>query len=188
MQNNNVNRRDFLRSSIYAAAGLAGSSLIAEVAIAARDSGTTFRLLSPSQAGLLEAISARIIPSTDTPGAREAGVVYFYDIALDDRMADMREPLLAGVEEFAASVRQTHGKRFEELPDATQDDVLTSHEKAPFFEMLRTLTMIGFFAMEKHGGNRDHVSWKLIGFDGHGAAQYPFGYYDAEVDRERADV
>jgi hypothetical protein len=42
--------------------------------------------------------------------------------------------------------------------------------------------------MEKHGGNRDHVSWKLIGFGGHGPAQYPFGYYDAEAGRERADV
>jgi len=188
MKNKNVNRRDFLRSSIYAAAGLAGSSLIAEVAIAARDGGATFRLLTTSQASLLEAISARLIPTTDTPGAREAGVVYFYDIALDDRMADMREPLLAGVEQFAASVRQAHGKRFEALPDGTQDELLQAHEGAPFFEPLRALTMMGFFAMEKHGGNRDHLSWKLIGFGGHAPAQYPFGYYDAEANGEQADA
>lgn len=188
MKNKNVSRRDFLRSSIYAVAGVAGSSLIAEVAIAARDEGSAFRLLTKSQASLLEAISARIIPTTDTPGAREAGVVYFYDIALDDRMADMREPLLDGIEQFAASVRQTHGKRFEELPDTTQDELLMAHEQDAFFGLLRTLTMIGFFAMEKHGGNRDHVSWKLIGFGGHGPAQYPFGYYDSEAGRERADV
>jgi hypothetical protein len=42
------------------------------------------------------------------------------------------------------------------------------------------MTIFGFFAMEKYGGNRGHVGWDLIGFEGHhGAWQYPFGYYDA---------
>lgn len=187
MHNKNVNRRDFLRSSMYAAAGLAGGSMIAEVAIAARDSGAEFRLLTGPQASLLEAISARLIPATDTPGAREAGVVYFYDIALSDRMADMRDPVLTGADDFAAMVEDAHGKRFEELPAATQDNVLASVEDGPFFNMVHTLTLFGFFAMEKHGGNRGHLSWKLIGFDGHTPAKYPFGYYDAEVHGARKD-
>jgi len=47
----------------------------------------------------------------------------------------------------------------------------------------RNLTMFGFFAMSRHGGNRDHVSWKLIGYEGHhGAWAPPFGYYDAHYD------
>ena len=33
----------------------------------------------------IEAIAARIIPSDATPGAREAGVVYFIDRALSTR-------------------------------------------------------------------------------------------------------
>lgn len=188
MKNKNLNRRDFLRSGIYAAAGIAGSSLIAEVAIAASNSGSPFRVLTKPQASLLEAISSRLIPTTDTPGAREAGVVYFYDIALDERMADMRESLLSGVGQFAESVRNAHGQGFEEFPEATQDELLRAHEAEPFFEPLRMLTMMGFFAMEKHGGNRDHLSWKLIGFGGHAPAQYPFGHYDAEANGERSDA
>ena len=43
------------------------------------------------------------------------------------------------------------------------------------------MTIYGFFAMSDHGGNADHLSWALIGFEGHGAWQPPFGYYDAEV-------
>ena len=42
--------------------------------------------------------------------------------------------------------------------------------------------------MEKHGGNKEHVSWDLIGFDGHhGAWVPPFGHYDAEYGSETTD-
>ena len=50
------------------------------------------------------------------------------------------------------------------------------------------MTVFGFFAMEKYGGNRDQVGWDLIGFEGdHGPWQYPFGYYDAQVRGEAND-
>lgn len=35
-----------------------------------------------------------------------------------------------------------------------------------FFELLLTYTIAGFFADPVHGGNRDMVGWKLIGFPG----------------------
>ncbi|MGB3328662.1 MAG: gluconate 2-dehydrogenase subunit 3 family protein [Thermomicrobiales bacterium] len=35
-----------------------------------------------------------------------------------------------------------------------------------FFALLRNYTMAGFFADPVHGGNRDMVGWKLIGFPG----------------------
>src|SRR6059036_1881342 len=41
-----------------------------------------FEFFSADEAKEIEAISARIIPSGDTPGAREAGVVYFIDRGL----------------------------------------------------------------------------------------------------------
>jgi hypothetical protein len=43
------------------------------------------------------------------------------------------------------------------------------------------MTILGFFAMSSYGGNRDHVGWDLIGFEGHGAWTAPFGYYDQEA-------
>src|SRR3981081_505069 len=47
-------------------------------------SGTAykFEFFSPAEATEIDALSARIIPTDDTPGAREAGVLYFIDRAL----------------------------------------------------------------------------------------------------------
>ena len=35
-----------------------------------------------------------------------------------------------------------------------------------FFDLLRTHVIAGFFADPVHGGNRDLIGWKLIGFPG----------------------
>ena len=42
---------------------------------------------------------------------------------------------------------------------------MTSGAKA-FFDLLRTHVIAGFFADPVHGGNRDMIGWKLIGFPG----------------------
>src|SRR5260370_23131373 len=41
-----------------------------------------FEFFSPELAAEIDAISARIIPTTDTPGAHEAGVAFFINRAL----------------------------------------------------------------------------------------------------------
>ncbi|WP_412556711.1 gluconate 2-dehydrogenase subunit 3 family protein [Xylophilus sp. GOD-11R] len=68
------------------------------------------------------------------------------------------------------------GKRFAELAAAEQDQALTALEKGAegfdampsgtFFSMLLTNTREGFFSDPLHGGNKDMVGWKLIGFPG----------------------
>ena len=47
---------------------------------------TAFRNLSQTEALEFDAIAERILPATDSPGAREAGVVYFFDNVLEDRI------------------------------------------------------------------------------------------------------
>ena len=43
----------------------------------------------------------------------------------------------------------------------------TNHEiQLEFFPLLALHTRQGFYADPVYGGNRDHVGWKLIGFDG----------------------
>ena len=46
--------------------------------------------------------------------------------------------------------------------------------------MVRTHTVIGFFARPVHGGNYDKIGWKLIGYDDSLNHKPPFGYYDAQ--------
>ncbi|MBW2426552.1 MAG: gluconate 2-dehydrogenase subunit 3 family protein, partial [Deltaproteobacteria bacterium] len=74
-----LSRRDFLSGS----AGLWIAVSIPRVAAAeaaARDE--TPRALDPREWAVVEAITARILPTDDTPGALEAGCVNFIDKAL----------------------------------------------------------------------------------------------------------
>jgi gluconate 2-dehydrogenase gamma chain len=43
---------------------------------------------------------------------------------------------------------------------------MTDRELRLFFETARALTVIGFVADPKHGGNRDFAGWKLVGDPG----------------------
>jgi hypothetical protein len=70
--------------------------------------------------------------------------------------------------------------KFSALTSEQQIQVLTSIEKTPFFRMVRTHTVIGFFSRPAHGGNYDKIGWKLIGYDDSLNHRPPFGYYDAQ--------
>jgi gluconate 2-dehydrogenase gamma chain len=56
-------------------------------------------------------------------------------------------------------------------------------EKTEFFGAVHFLTMAGMFADPVHGGNRNRVGWKMIGFEPKAVHHPPFGYYDAEAMR-----
>mgnify|MGYP001813756599 FL=1 len=95
---------------------------------------------------------------------------------MKDRLEDVR----TGLVHLNAAVGET--TRFAALSPEAQDARLREIEDSDFFGLVREMTIFGFFAMSKYGGNSNHVGWDLIGFKGHnGAWEYPFGYYDAAV-------
>jgi gluconate 2-dehydrogenase gamma chain len=137
--------------------------------------------LSADEARDLEAISAHIIPTDHTPGAREAGVVYFMDAALGGFFAPHRTELHADYQEFSAGVvKQSSGKRFADLSAERQLQVLQQVEGTRFFGTVRLLTVVGFLASPRYGGNRNGVGWQVIGFDDQHVFTPPFGYYDRD--------
>ncbi len=77
-----LNRRDTIRGLVLTIG--ASSSLLAGRAFAAAALSWTPKALTTAQAGVLDVVSELIIPATDTPGAREAGVPQFIDRALAD--------------------------------------------------------------------------------------------------------
>jgi gluconate 2-dehydrogenase gamma chain len=200
---NNLNRRSFLlrgtagASAVWISAHwpaiLSASEHAHQAAKAAAP--PKFQFFSPGQAIEIEAISARIIPSDETPGAREAGVVYFIDRALTtfavDNQKTYREgfPLLqTRVVELFPSV-----KKFSAATPAQQDQVLYSidagaepgrRNRRPnavsFFETVRLHTIMGFLVDPESGGNHDGVGWKVIGRSTDHMFQPPFGYYDKD--------
>jgi gluconate 2-dehydrogenase gamma chain len=191
-----LSRRNFLQSgtSLGGAAWLKLSSpgLLAAAASAcsAKREAAPFRVLTDSEPGDFAAIAARLIPTTDTPGATEAGVVYFIDHAFADFMSDRLAGARSGLREFNAALEEAFpgAQGLGGLDPSDQDAFLTTREDTGFFQLVRFMTISGFFSMQEYGGNQDQVGWKLIGFQGHqGAWTHPFGYYDAAAGQEQAD-
>ena len=182
-----ASRRDFLAASSTALGGawlavhlpaIQAAAAYARRAAAAR---SPFSVLTPNEVRELEAVAAQIIPTDDTPGAREAGVVYFMDRALGSFGAQMLGPIRAGLPDLlkAAQARQPSAPAFSALVAAEQIEVLRGLEKTPFFGMVRFLTIAGMLGDPSYGGNKDRIGWKLIQYNGGHAQLPPFGYYDA---------
>ena len=135
------------------------------------------------QAAEIEAMAAQIIPTDESPGAREAHCLYFIDRALTSFVRGSQPDYTKGLEELQAATRKLFpdAGKFSALASERQIKVLTEIEKTPFFRMVRTHTVIGFFARPVHGGNYEKAAWKLIGYDDSLNHKPPFGYYDAQT-------
>jgi gluconate 2-dehydrogenase gamma chain len=141
---------------------------------------TKLEFFSPEQAAEVEAIASQILPSDDTPGAREARVIYFIDRALATFAAGDRPPFVEGLKQLdkRAGKRFGKAKRFADLSSEQQTKVLKEIEKSDFFELARTMTILGMFANPEYGGNYNQIGWKLLGFDDQFHFKSPFGFYD----------
>jgi len=156
-----------------------------------------FEVLTAEQAKEVEAISGRIIPTDQTPGAREAGVVFFIDRALKTFAADSKPQYEAGIPAVnALTVKLYPGVlRFSAATADQQDKVLTEFSSsgkgndaarfgdstaAGFFETIRFHTIFGYLVDPEGGGNRDYVGWKAIGRDPAYSFSPPFGFYDKD--------
>ena len=143
---------------------------------------TKFEFLTPEQATEIEAVAAQIIPADDTPGAREARVIYFIDRALTTFDKDKQPAYVKGLNQLQSKQKKMFKKsaKFSDLTSEQQIKVLKAFEKNEFFETVRVHTIMGFFADPSYGGNYDKIGWKLIGFQDDFYFKPPFGYYDRE--------
>ncbi len=146
-----------------------------------------FRVLAADEAADLSAVASRIVPTTDTPGATEAGVIYFIDRAIGAEQKRARALLARGVADLRvrAAKRTTGATRSAALAPADQDAILLDIEKGDFFHAMRFLTMVGMFGDPSWGGNRGGIGWKLLGFEHRPSYKAPYGYYDAEAAKGR---
>ena len=190
MENMDLSRRSLLQA-IAVAFGAAGLPLAwAEIAQAGQEAhaaaqsvgAAKISFLTAAEAADIEAVAAQIIPTDDTPGAREAGVVYFIDRALATFLSHLASDYRARLAEFQATFREQHpgAASFASLTSEQQVEYLKTVDQTPFFDRTRLLTLLGMFSMPAYGGNRDGVGWKLIGFEVQHTFQPPFGYYDRD--------
>jgi gluconate 2-dehydrogenase gamma chain len=137
---------------------------------------------SAAEAADVEAIAAQIVPTDSTPGAREAGAVYFIDRALATFFSQLAGDYRTQLAAFQAGFRERHpgAGPFASSPSEQQIEYLREIERTPFFNTTRVLTLLGMFSLPAYGGNRDGIGWKLIGFEDRHVFQPPFGYYDRD--------
>lgn len=159
----------------------AGAHAQEAAAPGAGDAGSPFAFFTTPQAADVEAMAAQIIPTDDTPGAREARVVYFIDRALVTFFKDKQGDYKRGLDALTAETRRLvpGAASFAALRPPQQVQVLTAIEKTPFFNLVRTHTITGFFAHPIHGGNHEKAGWKLVEYSDSLSHTPPFGHYDA---------
>ena len=137
-----------------------------------------WRVLTSEEARLVEAVAEQIIPSDRDPGAKEAGVVNFIDRQLDGPYKRFAETYRKGLACLTRTSQALHKKAFEELSWPDQTRVLQALEsgKVPkdiwgdpgakeFFNLIRDHSMQGFYGSPRHGGNRNYVSYKMLGLE-----------------------
>jgi gluconate 2-dehydrogenase gamma chain len=129
-------------------------------------------------------MAEQIIPSDDTPGAREARVIRFMDLSLASFAASELPLFRRGVHELTTAARRLDptAKSFAALSGGAQIQLLRTLEASgsPFFESVRVATINGMFANPEYGGNFEKAGWKLIGFEDRFSWGPPFGDYDRE--------
>jgi hypothetical protein len=195
MKNKGGSRRSFLFDSAtglnaaWVAANYPGILAAQEYVRQATQAGQLPRLavFTEAQAAEIEAMTVQIIPTDETPGAREARCLYFIDRALSTFARSSQPAYIQGLRELQAKTQQFYpdAGKFSALTSEQQIKTLTEIEKTPFFNMVRTHTIIGFFARPLHGGNFDKIGWTLIGYDDSLNHKPPFGYYDAQPQPRR---
>jgi gluconate 2-dehydrogenase gamma chain len=162
--------------------------------LAARAAATSSRplVLTEGSWKTVEAITARIIPTDDQPGAVEAGCTNFIDKALAHEDAALKPLYKDGIAGIDAVSRERFQKPFVALSAEEQDEVLAAlesgradgwsakgHPPAKFFEAVRAHTIIAFLADPKYGGNRGYAGWTTVGYPGGG--HHLGGYSPAQL-------
>jgi gluconate 2-dehydrogenase gamma chain len=192
MAKRETSRRDFLVGAAVGAGAVAGARVVPDIYAQKMSPETQAAALAQEHSHLVEqgaffsyenaetvaAFTERIMPGAPgKPGALDAGVLRYIDLALSGAYADLQEFYRHGLTQLDAYCRKAHKASFAQLEAAQQDEVITALEQGKadgfawptaqaFFNVLRRHTMEGMFADPIYGGNRDFAGWRLVGFPG----------------------
>jgi Gluconate 2-dehydrogenase subunit 3 len=116
----------------------------------------------PAEFRSMETLAECIIPRSDTPGAKDAGVALLIDKAI---VADptLVEPFRAGLADLNASSLSSYGQEFADLTQEQQIAVLTPMSLQPesslgkFFAMAKDMTIDAYYRTE--AGLKTELGW-----------------------------
>lgn len=167
-----MNRREALKRVAILTGGALSTSIVSAVL-----SGCTFgdggkkwtpKIVTPEQNNLISTIAELIIPETDTPGAKAAGVNEFIDSMLADWFTlTERNHFIKGLADLDARAQENHSTTFVICTVEEQTAILEQLEKEslahrdnnppqddpenvlkPFFTQMKELTLTGYYTSE----------------------------------------
>src|SRR5262245_58571716 len=190
MSEHDPSRRQFLRRAAAGAGAVAGVGMVPEALAqtheqdnksnsATNDHGEGLgAFLNRDDAATIDAFTERLMPAgPGKPGARDARVLNYIDLALAGAYADLQDFYRRGLAQLDQYCRESYREPIFRLNAAQQNAVITALEEGKatgftwptsqaFFETVRTHTMEGMFADPVYGGNKDFGGWRLVGFPG----------------------
>jgi len=185
-----LDRRSLLIGSALGAATSVGAMTTADAATKTNSGHTTHThgaahahqrqgaFLNDDDYATIIAFTERLMPGAPgKPGAKDANVANYIDLALAGAYTDQQYFYRQGLEALETHCQAQYKKSFMFLTAAQQDAVLAAMDEnkasgftwptaKAFFEKLRTHTMEGLFSDPVYGGNKDFAGWKLVGFPG----------------------
>ncbi|HTU01888.1 MAG TPA: gluconate 2-dehydrogenase subunit 3 family protein [Candidatus Sulfotelmatobacter sp.] len=137
-------------------------------------SAAGYQVLTGAEADLLDAICDQIVPADRDAGAKQAGCVQYIDRQLAGPLQRYKNAYRQGLAALVKTIdflhlgfdeRKAFLRRMEagEISGPAWEPV----SAATFFNMVLDHTYQGFYGDPKHGGNRDAVSWHMLGIAEH---------------------
>lgn len=159
-----MNRRDAIKQASILLGGVLSVSAISGVMSGCKAEPKIYwtpKFFTAEEGSTLEAIVERIIPKTDTPGARDAGVHTFIDQMMAEFFPEKDKTAFRdGLKKVETEAKSAHRKSFAALTPEQQDEVLTKFDKEAydssrkkddsphFFKNMKELTVLGFCTSE----------------------------------------
>lgn len=152
----------FTRRKFIAASALGSAALLAGCTHRQR---TYWEFLSEQEARTLAALCDQIVPADDFPSASQAGVLTYIDRQLVRHFRRHQDAYLQGLQRTNSLSRKRCGVDLAAASPQQQLAIVRALEQQEphFFGLVRSHTLQGYYGSPRHGGNRDAVSWHMLG-------------------------
>lgn len=160
-------RREFLQNAVIAASGMALCGCAKQT------------VFDTDQRACLIALAEQIIPADDKfGGATDAGVINYMETFAGKYYPEIIPYYAEQLAMLQKACVAVHSKKFQELAFDEQTAFMKKMEvgKVPsaewnaaaqrsFFNEILTRSMQGFYGSPRHGGNKNYMSYKMLGLD-----------------------
>lgn len=152
-----MNRRKAFKNIIFAGGAISAISPLGLLCQACypvlkKDEGLSF---NDNHEKIIAGIADIIIPTTDTPGAKDAGVGSFIVMMIYDCYPkDVQKSFINGINKIEKKAEDKFNNSFTAIHPAEREKLLkefeekTDEQKRKFFQLARELTFLGYFTSE----------------------------------------